>query len=109
MRRGVTLMEMMVVLALMGIMAAAVAPAFLNDARGNDLRDGAATVQRLLDRARVTARVTGHRVTVTFDASNARYWIDEPALTGAIALPGGATIWSDRPRAHVTFQPSGPA
>jgi prepilin-type N-terminal cleavage/methylation domain-containing protein len=109
MTRGFTLVEVVVVLVLLGVMAAVAAPAFLNEARGNDLRDGAAVVQRILDRARVTARVSGHRVTVTLDATNSRYWIDDPALTGAIALPAGATLWSERPRARVTFQPAGPA
>ncbi len=109
MMRGATLMEVVVVLVLIGIMAAVATPAFLNSARGNDLRDGAAAVQRILDRARVTARLSGHRVTVTLDAANARYWIDAPALTGAIELPAGVSLWSDRPRARVTFQPSGPA
>jgi type II secretion system protein H len=107
--RGFTLIEIVVVLVILGVVAAVSVPAFRDTTPPNALRDGAAGVVHVLERARLTAVMSGHRVAVTVDPVAARYWIDSPEVSGTFELPGGVTLWSDRARAHVSFDASGTA
>jgi prepilin-type N-terminal cleavage/methylation domain-containing protein len=107
--RGFTLIEIVVVLVILGVVAAVSVPAFRDTTPPNALRDGTAAVIHVLERARLTAVMAGHRVGVTIDPVAARYWIDSPELSGTFELPRDAVLWSDRARAHVTFDASGTA
>lgn len=109
MRRAFTLVEVMVVLAILGTATAITLPAFRDAFRADPMRDSTAEVVRVLERARMTARVDGRSVTVTIDPKAARFWIDEPALSGAFELHRDASLWSDRPRVRITFDAAGTA
>ena len=76
MKRGVTLVEMVVVLAIVGIAAAAVAPAIRLSAPARDsLMEGRDVLTTLLTDARRRAIASAARVTLTIDPSTGRYWI----------------------------------
>lgn len=107
-RSGFTLVEIMVVIAILGSIAAVTVPAFRDAVRSDALNDGTSQLVRLLERARMTARMGGHPVTVTFDPSANRFWVDEPMMTGSLDLPQNATMWGTLPRPRVRFEPAGP-
>jgi type II secretion system protein H len=106
-RAGFTLVEIMVVLAILGTATAVTVPAFRDVLRPDPMKDAIAEVVRVLERARMTARVNGRTVTVTIDPQAARFWISDPALTGTFPLHRDAALWSDRPRPRVTFDAAG--
>jgi type II secretion system protein H len=108
-RRGFTLVEIMVVLAILGAATAISVPAFREALRADPLEDSTADVVRVLERARMTARVNGRSVTVTIDPKAARYWISDPALAGSFELHRDASLWSERPRVRITFDAAGTA
>jgi type IV fimbrial biogenesis protein FimT len=112
--RGLTLIELVVVLAIVGVSAAVALPAF-----GRLLDDEpspAAPVVELLERARRTAMERAVRVTVTVIPASGRYWVwadgDDaraPLADGVLALPAGARLAASGLRARVRFDPGGHA
>ena len=104
-RRGVTLMELVVVLAIIGIVLGVAGPAFI--VRGESVSDDAAApVVRLLARARRTAIESARTTIVTIDPSTARAWVRtdgrEPnvdtSFTLALARDTGIEAAVPRPR-----------
>ncbi len=104
-RRGVTLIELVVVIALMSIIAGVTVPALSS----LDRREPTAVdiVSTLLRETRATAIEQGRSVVLTIDPATARYWLDVPDTTGVLALPGGATLMAPTPRVHVRFAATG--
>src|SRR6266516_6370849 len=71
---GFTLAEIVVVLALLGIMAAVAVPAFTRLDPEDDATRGAADVVRVLHRARRSALERAVPATVVVDPTDGHYW-----------------------------------
>ncbi len=106
--RGVTLIEIVVVIALMAIVASVSAPAFNAFEHGHDA-PSVDPVTTLLRRARATALERGHAVTVTIDPATRRFWLDVPDTSGLLELPPNVTLFSPQARVHERFEPNGEA
>ena len=102
-RRGMTLIELVVVMALIALIAGVAAPAFLSGARSTTAAQQVAT---LIRSARARALERGAVVTMTIDPLTRTFWLDRPDTTGVIELPDGASLRGDM-RVHFRFEPSG--
>lgn len=103
MRRGFSLVELVVVLVLLGITAALSAPALTSALDRDESHASVREVRTLLEDSRSLALERGARVDLVIDAENARYWVmagDDSATTGGIALDSGVRLQSRRARAH---------
>ncbi len=115
MRRGFTLIDVLVVLVLLGIMAAVTIPALGRVAAGDPLSGAADEVTGVLRQARKTAVERGKMVQVTIAPGEARYWVwitgdDTSVLAeGTFALGTAVGLIADTPRALVRFSPRGAA
>ncbi|HEY6158228.1 MAG TPA: GspH/FimT family pseudopilin [Gemmatimonadales bacterium] len=114
MRRGFTLAEMLVVLAILGITAAAVVPAFGRATQEDAVTRTARDLEGVLLHARATALARAVPVCVTLVPATGRYWTvfeadgGRPAIdSGAVALTGGVRLQSPGDRATVRFGPLG--
>src|SRR6266566_2160626 len=110
--RGFTLAEIVVVLALLGIMAAVAVPAFTRLDPEDDATRGAADVVRVLHRARRSALERAVPATVVVDPTDGHYWVSLGDSTGdtdsgAFAFAAGVTLLGPVPRARFVFQPNG--
>ena len=119
MRTGFTLVEMIVVLAILGVVAGVSVPA-LRDRRASDpLEQGASEVTTLLARARQTAVERAAAMRVSLDPVTRRYTVRATGIVDAasdsvsvdsLALPDGVTMDDAAGRRLVvTFVPTGEA
>lgn len=111
-RRGFTLLELLVVLTLLAVTAAAAVPAFLSDGARTPERRTAAALATLLQQARERARAEARPVAFTLSPPDARYWLSQgdSASTGVLVLPAGVALASDSgERVECRFLPTGPA
>jgi len=108
-RSGVTVIEMVVVMALIGIMAGVVAPSILSPERRITNESALDRVDALLRFARATAIERARRVNLVIDPATSRFWLDLPDTAGDLALPEGATLLSRARRVHIQFEPTGEA
>ncbi|MEJ2218707.1 MAG: prepilin-type N-terminal cleavage/methylation domain-containing protein [Gemmatimonadota bacterium] len=109
MKRGYTLVEMLVVLAILGIMAGAAVPAV--GVWLDRTPSPAEEVAALIRNARALALETGCPVTLTWDPQSGRWLIeagDAAPVEGAVALRG-ATVMTPLRRVVVQFAPTGGA
>jgi type II secretion system protein H len=86
-RRGFTLMELLLVMAIMVIAAAAVMPSFRGAMRNSQLRSAADTVRSELIKAHVAAMRTGRVQVFRYEQNGGKYKT-EPFLSGDEALEG---------------------
>jgi prepilin-type N-terminal cleavage/methylation domain-containing protein len=108
-RTGVTLIEMVVVMALIGIMAGVVAPSIVSPERGMTSESALDRVEALLRFAKATAIDRARRVNLVIDPATSRFWLDLPDTAGDLALPEGATLLSSARRVHIQLEPTGKA
>lgn len=113
-RRGFTLVEIVVVLLVLGVVAAVSVPAFAALGATIPLESGAAEVQRLLLTARKRSIVLGERTVLTYTPASGRYEIhgaqgggSRVLASGQLRLPVGVRVPHHAPTARFTFDPQG--
>jgi prepilin-type N-terminal cleavage/methylation domain-containing protein len=114
-RRGFTLLEMGIVLAIMAVSALLVAPALARMGEGKPPAVGDDVV-KLLGDARKIAIERNETVTLRLDPVSGRYRADTVGIAGAGELGEGAmslgaqeTLVTDQPRLVFVFHPTGSA
>jgi prepilin-type N-terminal cleavage/methylation domain-containing protein len=113
--RGFTLVEILVVLAILGITAAAVVPALARATTDDDVTRAARDFERVAVAARTAAIERATPVDVTVVLESGRYWVrllGEGGATidsGAIVLEHGTRLRSPVPRPRFRFGPLGTA
>lgn len=112
-RVGVSLVEILVVLMILGILAGAVAPAFQESLNRDGLMTAEEQTRQLIERARRTALLRAVPVRLLIDAK-AQYWViaadggsDSVIATGRLSLPAGTRIEMAPPRAEVRMSATG--
>ena len=115
-RAGISLLEVLVVLTILGVVAGSVAPAFRQNVNENELESADRQVRHLAERARRTSVARGVPMTLTIDAAGAKYWViattsraDSVIATGSLTMPPGVRLESATPRAALRFAPTGEA
>ena len=109
--RGFTLLELMVVLVLLAITAAAAAPAFLGSRALSPERRAATTIAEALIRTRDAARASGSAATFVLSPSDGRFWLTthDSAATGTLTPSNAVRIVSPSERVQCRFEPTGQA
>ena len=115
-RRGFSLLEVIVVLAILGTIAGVTAPALIMDTKKDDLAQSSDEITTLLDRTRRTAATHGSRATLTIEPGSSQYWVtlrvpegERTVASGKLALVAGTELLSRDPRPSFTFDPAGRA
>jgi prepilin-type N-terminal cleavage/methylation domain-containing protein len=111
-RNGFTLIELMMVLVLLAITAAAAAPAFLGRHAMSPERRTATSLAVALVRTRDAARERGVSAALVLAPSNGRYWIvaGDSSETGILPLDEGVRITNvASDRVTCRFDAAGPA
>jgi type II secretion system protein H len=114
---GFTLVEIMVVILLLGVVAAAVAPGLLGPTDRGDAQRSAEELLSMLRTARRTAVAEGLPVALTLDPATGRYWVttdrgtghDQNLAEGELTLAAGVRLLARDPRPRFMFQPVGVA
>ena len=108
-RRGFTVIELVVVVVLVGIMVAVVAPSFASlDQRAAE-RDATDRIDALVHLAKASAVDHATAVTVTIDPVTRRFWLEPPDTSGILVLPADASLFSHGKRVHIRIEPNGEA
>ena len=111
-RRGFTLLEVLVVLALLAITAAAAVPAFLSDHDRGPEREGATALAAALTRVRDGARESGKQATLILSPSDGRIWLvwRDSTVIERLPLAAGVELATQRgDRVECRFDPAGTA
>ncbi len=107
-RAGYTLVEMVVVLLILAVSAAAAVPAFAAWRTASDLDVATARVVEALRLARERAIAGGRGSALVIDAANARIWLRPTDTSWVLALPRSCRL-DGAPRLVVHFAADGPA
>jgi type II secretion system protein H len=115
-RLGFTLVEVVIVLAILGIVAAVTAPSLATLGRQDELTEAANSVARLLRQARLAALERAVPVSAVIEPAGRKYLVsvesdDAPVILaqGSMPLPPSVRLLSDRPRVRFDFRPLGSA
>jgi prepilin-type N-terminal cleavage/methylation domain-containing protein len=113
-RRAFTLVEVVIVLAIIGVLAAVTAPAFVGPRVADEPAATAAELRRVIERARSTALARAAVVTVTIEPRTTRYRVElerpderELVADSAIGVMPGTTLVATSPRLRLRIEPSG--
>jgi prepilin-type N-terminal cleavage/methylation domain-containing protein len=111
-RRGFTLLELLVVLVLFAITAAAAVPAFLANGTASEERSTATAIAMALTRVRDGARESGAPATLVLAPAESRMWLvwrDSTVVEQIPLAPGVRLAASKGERVECRFAPAGPA
>ena len=108
-RRGFTVIELVAVVAIVGIMVGVVAPSFALLDRPTAERDAVDRIDALVHLAKTAAVEQATTVTLTIDPVSRRYWLEPPDTSGVLMLPEHASLFSRGKRVHIRIQPNGEA
>ncbi|MEO7179300.1 MAG: GspH/FimT family pseudopilin [Gemmatimonadaceae bacterium] len=111
-RTGFTLLELLVVLTLFAITAAAAVPAFLADRAGGDERAAATSLAMALTRVRDGARESGAPATLVLAPADGRMWLvwrDSTVVEQVAIAPGVQLSAQNAERLECRFAPTGAA
>lgn len=124
-RRGFTIVEMVIVMVILGMMAAVAVPAFKRWVQEDEMTMATQTIESLFRLARDSAVRSGANVTVWIDSASSGVWLiseaDSAALPQAgsvqgrvgvtpgesIGLPASVGMHLSKGRARFAFAPSG--
>ena len=95
-RLGFTLVEILMVLAIMGIMTIVAMPSLVKSIRGNRLRVGTRTIVMAANYARTSAILRNQEMKLTIDKENNQVSVD-PLRSVAPALPGDQIFKTETP------------
>ncbi len=95
-RSGFTLVEILMVLAIMGIMTVVAMPSLVKSIRGNRLRVGTRTIVMAANYARTSAILRNQEMKVTLDKENNQVSV-EPLRSAAPSLPSDQIFKTDTP------------
>jgi len=104
-----TLIELVIVIALVGLMASVVTPNLISPDRTRRAQTTAERIATLVDLGRTAAIERARRVELTIDPATGTFWLDFPDTAGTIALAEGASLISRAKRVHLHFEPDGRA
>lgn len=111
-RRGFTLLELMVVLVLFALTAAAAVSAFLSESLSTPEQRAATSLAEVLAQTREAARASGAAATLVVSPSDGRYWLTtrDSSSAGVLSLPNGIRLVGSGPeRIECRFDPTGTA
>jgi prepilin-type N-terminal cleavage/methylation domain-containing protein len=111
-RRGFTLLELLVVLMLFAITAAAAVPAFLADRADGAEREAATALAMALTRVRDGARTSGASATLVLAPADGRMWLvwrDSTLVERITFAPGVQLAAGKSERMECRFAPTGAA
>jgi prepilin-type N-terminal cleavage/methylation domain-containing protein len=114
-RRGFSLIEVIIVLALLGLTTSLAVPALLSVLRPDGRHESVRAAHELLEAGRSLALERGTRVEIVLDSVTGRYWMSahddtaQSVTSGSIPLANGARLELSRARARFVWDARGAA
>lgn len=110
---GFTLVEVIVVIAILGIISATVVPAYRNLTYSDDLTEVSGRISAVLRNTRNAALSSATDLTLLADPGSGRYWVfadsgeASQGIEASWAVAEGITVSSSTPRPRFTFRRNG--
>lgn len=87
--RGFTLIEIVVVISLLGVVAAVSVPAMLSGMRRSRVEELSSSMMQLVQTTRSAAANRATAATLTIDTERDRYWIETDSGNGTVVIQSG--------------------